>query len=691
MYVNLLETNRLQLQVNPYYQPKLVIMLKILGKCIIPIAGLLLMHGFSSFAQYSTPNELLKEFQELSKQHPERVSLHEIAESPGGHTVVVVEIGTEVKQPNKVKPAILVIANPEGINPLSSRASLLLAKQLVSNDKHLAHSWYILPSLNPDAHSRYFDKVKWENPRNALAVNDDMDEAIDEDGPNDLNGDGLITSMRVADPQGEWVADETDPRLMRKANAAKGEKGVYSLYTEGFDADGDGKYNEDPLGGVNTGINFPHLFIPYTPTGGAWPGSTPEVYGVMKYIFSHPEIAATFTFGSTNFCLTPPQGGRKGSVDLDNISIPDNFAEMFGAEKGRKYSMDEIIEMAQPMVPSGVELTPAMVASFLGLGAVVNPLPDDLAWYTELAEQYSEYLKGIGFSSDRLDAERAKDGSFELWSYYHLGVPTFSLNFFTLPKVKADKEEGSGISLDQLEKMSKEEFIALGEEKISAFLAENNAPEQFDAKRLIGMLNSGQFTTKQMAGMMRNTPKPKPAGEVDPKLKALVAYSDGVLSGKGYVNWQPYEHPTLGRVEIGGAAPFAHSTPPAEHADSLISLQLPWIFTLAQKLPNLQIAEHKVKSLGSGVYSIDIWVENKNYLPFPTAMGKRNNQPAPAVLILEADGLEILDGLMRTPITAVDGLKSVKLSYVVRVGKENSIRAKLQSKSAGNDARLIKL
>jgi len=61
------------------------------------------------------------------------------------------------------------------------------------------------------------------------------------------------------------------------------------------------------------------------------------------------------------------------------------------------------------------------------------------------------------------------------------------------------------------------------------------------------------------------------------------------------------------------------------------------------------------------------------------------------VLILEADGLEILDGLMRTPITAVDGLKSVKLSYVVRVGKENSIRAKLQSKSAGNDARLIKL
>ncbi|MDX9848402.1 MAG: M14 family zinc carboxypeptidase [Tenuifilaceae bacterium] len=345
--------------------------------------GMLLLAGMIAFKgtaqSYFNPKQLSAEFESLSKSNPGKIQIHQIALSPGGHPVSIIEIGTETKQLQRLKSAILVIANPEGIDPLSSYASVSLAKKLLSTDALLQNTWYILPVLNPDALARYFDNVKWENPRNALAVNDDTDDAVDEDGPNDLNGDGYITEMRVRHPEGIWIVDESDPRLMRRADRTKGEKGLFKLYVEGIDSDGDGQYNEDPPGGINTGINFPHLFKPFTPTGGAWPGSSPEVYGLMKFVFSHPEISATFTFGSTNFCLVPPEGGRKGSVDLDNISLPDEFVEIFGAEKGKKYSMDEIIEMAQPMVPPGVELTPSMVASFLGLGAVVNPLPEDLA------------------------------------------------------------------------------------------------------------------------------------------------------------------------------------------------------------------------------------------------------------------------------------------------------------------------
>ncbi|MCK7536580.1 MAG: hypothetical protein MZV63_39160 [Marinilabiliales bacterium] len=53
---------------------------------------------------------------------------------------------------------------------------------------------------------------------------------------------------------------EGEPRLMRRADAVKGEKGIYKLYTEGIDDDGDGQYNEDTPGGTNVNINFPHLF-----------------------------------------------------------------------------------------------------------------------------------------------------------------------------------------------------------------------------------------------------------------------------------------------------------------------------------------------------------------------------------------------------------------------------------------------
>lgn len=83
---------------------------------------------------------------------------------------------------------------------------------------------------------------------------------MDEDGPEDLNGDGYITLMRVKDPEGNYIIDPKEPRLMRLADPKKGEKGMYKIYSEGLDNDDDGQINEDPLGGVEINRNFPHDF-----------------------------------------------------------------------------------------------------------------------------------------------------------------------------------------------------------------------------------------------------------------------------------------------------------------------------------------------------------------------------------------------------------------------------------------------
>lgn len=639
---------------------------------------------------YLTPTGLNKELETLGANHPGKVKLHHLAVSPGGNKLIIAQIGPDINKQVQTMPAVFVLADPEGTNPLSAYAAIKLAGMILKDAKKQAINWYILPSLNPDALARYFIKPSWENSRNDLKHNEDQDDANDEDGPDDLNNDGFITQIRVKEPGGIWLTYDKDPRLLRKADPLKGEKGIYNLYPEGLDNDSDGQYNEDPRGGTNTGINFPHLFKSFTPTGGSWPGSTPEVYELMRFIYARPEIAATFTLGNTNFCLVPPEGGRKGSVDFNNIKIPDEMLEFLGAEKGKSYTMDEIIEMAQPIAPPGIELTPSMVASFLGLGAVVNPLQDDLNWYKELSEQYTEFLKRSKFDLERLDPEKAKDGSFELWSYYHLGIPSFSMNLFTLPKGKEEKKEGSGISLEKFETLTNEEAIALGEEKIQAFLTENNAPPQFGAQRIIEMLKAGQTNPKQMAGMMKSIPKPPKTSEPDPVLKALVAFSDKELGGKGYIEWKPFKHPSLGDAEIGGPVPYVISTPPFAWADSLISIQLPWIFKLVEKLPRLKISEYKVKDLGSNIYAIDIWIENTAYLPFPTAMGNRNNQPAPAILVLDADPADFLSGYKRSPIKSVPGLKTVKQSFIIKV-KGKSIKASLESKSAGNDFKEIKL
>ena len=108
--------------------------------------------------------------------------------------------------------------------------------------------------------------------------------------------------------------------------------------------------------------------------------------------------------------------------------------------------MTEIMEMVQPMLPPGMTADESMIASFLGLGAVVNPLPEDLAFYNEISSDYKEYLKKKGVTEERFDPAQPEDGSFEMWAYYHLGLPVFTMDLWGLPKPKEEKKEGSGIT-----------------------------------------------------------------------------------------------------------------------------------------------------------------------------------------------------------------------------------------------------
>lgn len=645
-----------------------------------------------NFDRYHTPDELNEALNKFASANPKNSLLHKIAVSPGKKTVNMIEIGPEVNKEKKTLPAVLVVANMEGTVPLSSEAAiyliqLILEKPEVRKDK----TWYVLPLGNPDAAANYFSKPLIMDTRNARPHNDDMDDGIDEDGVDDLDGNGIITTMRVKDPQGEWMPVSDDPRMMKKADWAKGEKGIYKIYTEGIDNDKDGEYNEDGPGGVNIGINFLHLFKFFTKTGGTWAGSENESLNLIKFITEHREIAMTFTFGETNFCLTPPRGGRRGEADLTKLKIPKRFASVFNVDPEKTYTMKEVMEMVQRFVPEGMEVTESMIASFLGVGAVVNPLPEDLKFYKELSEKYKEFLKKNKLDAKRLETARAKDGSFELWAYYHLGLPSFSMDFWTLPEVKEEKKEEPAITTEKLEKMTNEEFIALGEEKIDEFLKSAGAPPNFKAKMVINAVKNGMMTTKKMAEMLKQMPKPKSEEDGEPKEKALLAFSDKELDGKGFVQWKPYKHPTLGEVEIGGPVPYASNTPPTKMIEKLLKGQVPWVFQLAEKMARVKINKTEVKFLGSGLYRVKVWIENTGSLPYPTAMGKRNNRILPIIAILEGASTKIVEGKKRSLIKSIDGHKTQMVSWIIQAEKPAKLNLKVTTSIAWKDTGQIEL
>jgi hypothetical protein len=582
----------------------------------------------------------------LRQNNPANVTLHKIAASPGGKDITLLEIGSQLKE----APAVFVGANFEGTQPLSTEGALLLASMLLDSSRYSKNvKWYILPLPNPDAAATFFAPVRWERSANAKEVNNDEDDQVNEDGPDDLNGDGLITMMRVEDPEGSYIVSTKDARMMMKADPKKGERGKYKLYPEGLDNDGDGIYNEDGPGGVNVGVNFPHLFNSRDKESGLWPGEAPEAYGILKFIFDHPEIVMVYTLGSSDFCLTPPRSNRTGGASMESIKIPARFASRMGADPDKTYTMAQVMEMAKAMMTgSGREISPDMIASMLGLGAAVNPLDDDLKFYTTFSEQYKEYLKKKGIATDRLAAPSDKDGSFELWAYYQLGVPSFAMNLSTLPKPPAEKSaEGS--------------------------------------------TNGERPDRTTMLAMMRNAGQPAKAPDPEETNKILLNYSDKYLKGAGFVNWQPFDHPKLGKVEIGGFAPFFPSTPPPSQIDSICKVQLPWLLQLALKIPDIRMLSDKITDLGSGVYRLELYFENKGSLPYPIAMGARNRQPAPVVILLDGKDVEFLEGFKRTPLGDIGGNQVKKFTWMIKAGKKSEISVKVESPAFGVPAKQIKI
>ncbi len=655
------------------------------------LSGLYAQTKFN-FNRYHTPDELNQVLAEFARSNTKIAKLHKIAVSPGKIAVNLIEIGPEINKQKKTFPAVFVAANMEGKVPLSSEAAVYLVKLILEKPEiRRDKTWYVLSCGNPDAAAIYFSKPLRMDVRNASPYNDDMDDRVDEDGVEDLDGNGIITKMRRKDPEGVWIPVPGEPRLMKRADGIKGEKGIYKLYTEGIDNDGDGEYNEDGPGGVDIGITFPHLFKFFTKIGGDWAGSEDESFGLIKFVSEHREIAMVFTFGETSFCLTPPKGGRRGSADTSKLRIPSRSASYLNADPSRTYSMQEVMEMMKAIVPPGTEVNESMVASFLGLGAEVNPLPEDLKFYKELSDKYKEFLKANRLDAKRQETPGAKDGSFELWSYYHLGLPSFAMDFWTLPEVKEEKKDDAALTPEKLEEMSNEEFIALGEEKIEEFLKSSGASQDFKAKQIIESLKTGNMTTKRMAGMLKQMPKPVSKAGADPREKALIAYSDKELDGKGFVPWKQYDHPTLGKVEIGGAVPFVNNTPPVGKIEGFLKGQVPWVFKLTEKMARIEIKKTEVKPLGAGLYRVKVWIENAGFLPYPTAMAKRNNRILPVIVTIEGAKFEILEGKKRSFISDIGGFKTKMVSWIIKADSTIKLNIKASTNIAWTDTKQIEL
>ena len=188
--------------------------------------------------------------------------------------------------------------------------------------------FYIVPTINPDARDNFFHSANTaSSPRSGLVpVDNDRDGQVNEDGFDDLDGNGSITMMRRKSAKGRYREDPSEPGRMIQVSAD--ETGEYEfLGNEGLDNDGDGLINEDGEGFYDPNRDWGWGWQPNYIQNGAYkyPFSLPENRAVMDFVMKHPNIAAAQSYHNSGGMILRGPGGQEdiGTYNAQDLLIYD--------------------------------------------------------------------------------------------------------------------------------------------------------------------------------------------------------------------------------------------------------------------------------------------------------------------------------------------------------------------------------
>jgi hypothetical protein len=259
-----------------------------------------------SFDKYHSADVIYDWLERWAEKYPELVDLYEVGESYEGRQILQITVTNKKTGKDTDKPAAFFEGGRHSGEVTGSECVLWLAKYLLENygtDPEVTRlldtkTIYLKPINNPDGHNLYMHTAQ-SNRSTVRPEDNDGDGLLDEDPPDDLDGNGIILTMRWKDEKkGTFIPDSKDStgRIMKRVPAGKG---IYLTSSEGIDNDNDGRINEDGIGGLDLHRNYPENWRPETEAtgrgntqGGAgeFPLSETETRAVVTFLLSHPNV-----------------------------------------------------------------------------------------------------------------------------------------------------------------------------------------------------------------------------------------------------------------------------------------------------------------------------------------------------------------------------------------------------------------
>jgi murein tripeptide amidase MpaA len=307
--------------------------------------------------RYLRYDEMTAFLQGCASAFPDLCTVAEIGRSAEGRAIWAVTLTNRGTGANERKPGYLVDANTHAGEVTGGATVLYAIHWLLTNygtdpaatELLDTRAFYAVPRLAVDGTEFYL-----RTPHMLRSSPRTYPEPANPEGlrPEDINGDGHILLMRVAHPDGDWKADEADPRLLvrrRPEDRAGAGAGAgtgngtgtqpggggpyYKLHTEGLIEGWDGRTvpGEQRRWGMDFNRNYPAFWNPEArqPGAGPYPLSEPETRALATFLVEHANIGAYIALHTTGeVLLRPPSNGGDDKIDARDLEVFQRIGEL---------------------------------------------------------------------------------------------------------------------------------------------------------------------------------------------------------------------------------------------------------------------------------------------------------------------------------------------------------------------------
>jgi len=541
---------------------------------------------------YYTYDVLTRLLHELVAAHPRLAQIESIGKSLEGRELWLVTLTNLETGPALEKPAYWIDGNTHAGEVTGSTVVLYTIWSYLKHygeDEKITRvldrsAIYLLPRISVDGAEKYLT-----TPYDLRSSTRIYPYAEERDGlyPADIDGNGLILTMRIKNAHGDWKRSEKDPRIMRKRGIDDEGGEYYSLLTEGLIRNYDGF--SIPIAPAREGMdinrNYPYAWEPEGTEHGAgpYPFSEPETRAEAEFWRTHQNISGVVTYHTSAGVLLRPYGTH-----------PD------------EHMPTEDLDVYNLMGKRGTEIT--------------------------------GYPSTSVYHGFRYHPKTVMHGAMDDYVYDHHGWFGFTPELWDLPTT-AGVEPRDFISWIRWH------------------------PEEDDLK--------------------------------------IMRWNDEVMEGAAFINWQPFEHPQLGAVEIGGwHVKLYEENAPLKYLAEMCEKHSQWTLSNASLSPFLTLPHLAVEAQGEQLYHIVAIVENGGFLPTYTsqkALERQDVRPIEAELSVP-EGAKIISGQRWQELSQLEGRSNkiwnwwgnvsptdnrLKLEWVVRAPTGTKLNLVIRAQRAG--------